>query len=433
MRAALTLVLFALGCGSGAPMTPDDLAPADACMPAPNGRGDGAASCATSADCDVVSACVAGACVLVAGCAEDCNCPDGRACVDGHCAQPSGAACGPCDQACTASGGKCLTGGCAPGGCDDTTVFCARGFMCDVPAGKKTGTCVPTLRADCLGCATDGDCPTGEVCNVNNRQCVPAPTGPDARLEISALDFLADNGMGMMTKARNLEYSIGFFSRRDPSFDIYALASGACASQRSTFTENAPFPVGPLRDAGATLTLALPSKSIPFARQQDPDPNFGFTYSANAIMVADFTAGPASWTGTGGADVGAFVAAGNVPAGFVTTPDVLGMTAVAASAQSDLQITLDSPAAPGIRTIVEISYNEASGATVSALTELACRGLDGAASVTIPKALLATLPKSSALGLTVTRASVTDFTATGLQQGRAVFGMQQSGSVIVSP
>src|SRR5258708_30056 len=103
MRAASALLLFAIGCGSGLG-APRDLAVEDlACMPPPVGRGEGGASCSSSADCDTVSACVAGACALVAACAEDCNCPAGHACVDGHCAAPSGAPCGPCDQACTAS------------------------------------------------------------------------------------------------------------------------------------------------------------------------------------------------------------------------------------------------------------------------------------------------------------------------------------------
>jgi hypothetical protein len=412
------------GCGGGTTMTvPPDLGPACA-APAP----DGGAACTSSPSCGGGAACFAGACRPIPTCANDCGCSGGRTCSGGVCVAAPGTACAPCDAACTAAGGTCRDGGCATA-CDDTTTFCPLGFRCDITGGRTKGTCIPTLTVGCAGCAADGDCPTGEVCNVNNRRCVATPTGPDARLEMTALDFAAGGG----APARNLTYSLGFFSRRDPSFDPFALAPGTCGSEVSSFTENAPFPVGPLRDAGDPLTLTLPTKTISFKRQQDPNPSFGFTYTGVGLMVADWTPGAASWSAPGGAAVGAFTAAGAIPPDFATTPDVLGMMPVDGDTTAGVTLGFDAPAPAGVGTWVEVSWNDISGSTVLSLTRIACRGPDGASSVTIPGAMLMNAPRSAQLGLTATRASVVPFTTTGVADGRAVFGTQRTGAVVIAP
>ncbi len=341
------------------------------------------------------------------------------------CLPAAGQLCGPCGPECTAAGGSCRDNACATA-CDDTKVFCPRGYRCD----KKA--CIPSLVPGCSGCYEDADCAAGEACNINNKRCAPAPTGPDARLEMVALDFLFDD-MGVMKKSRNLTWSLGFFARRDPSFDQYGLAPGACGSLRSTLTDNAPFPVGPLKDAGAMLTLMLPTKSIPFARAADANPNYGFNYSPAAIKVEDFTAGSASWTGTGGAAVGAFNASTTIPADFNTTPDLLGSPSVTMSAAEGVTITFDAPASSGVGSWLEISWNEASGSTVTALTQIACRAADGQSTITVPASMLAQVPRNSAVGLMATRAGVTDFTTTGIAQGRVTFGVQKAGSVTLTP
>jgi hypothetical protein len=362
--------------------------------------------------------------VLVAGCgAPGMSSPDlapactlERELVGGECRPRAGQLCGPCGPECTAAGGICVMDGCATP-CDDSRNFCPRGYRCD------DKHCVSSLDAGCSGCYEDGDCGGGEVCNLNNKKCVPAPTGPDARLEMSALDFVYDD-MGVEMRARNLTWSLGFFTTRDPSFDPYGLAAGTCGSQRSTLSENAPFPVGPLRDAGATLTLALPQKMVTFDRTLEDDPKFGYTYSTFGLMVADFVAGAASWSGTGGAEVGAFNAAGTIPADFTTTPDVLDGVQV----KGDVTIAFSAGSEDGW---LEVSWNEFSGNTVTALTRIACRASGD--SVTIPSAMLVDVPRNSAVSLTATRASVRDFTATGLQQGRVVFTVQKAGTLVLLP
>jgi hypothetical protein len=329
-----------------------------------------------------------------------------------ECLPKAGALCGPCGADCP---GICVMDGCATV-CDDSKVFCPIGYRCD------TGHCVSALDAGCHGCYSASDCKTGEVCNLNNKQCVPAPSGADARLEMLALDFVFDN-MGTMTRSRNLTYTLGFFSTRDPAFDPFALKPGACGSERSTLTENAPFPVGPLKDAGAQLALMLPAKSIVFSRTKDANPNFGFDYSGSGLMVADFSAGAASWSGSGGADVGAFTAAGTIPGDFTTTPDVLANP----SMSGDVTIQFSAGAKEGAW--LEISWNEISGNTVTSLTRVACRASDGATSVTIPAAQVMSAPKNQQLNLFATRASVVEFTTSGVMQGRATFGVQKAGAI----
>jgi hypothetical protein len=362
--------------------------------------------------------------VLVAGCGSPAQsspdlaprCTLDREWDGTECRPRAGALCGPCGPECTAAGGICVMDGCATP-CDDTDNFCPKGYRCD------DKHCVSALDAGCSGCYEDGDCSGGQVCNANNKRCVDAPSGPDARLEMLALDFVFDD-MGVQKRARNLTWSLGFFTSRDASFDPFGLAPGSCGSQRSTLTENAPFPVGPLRDAGATLTLTLPLKMVSFTRERDDNPSFGFSYSTLGLMVADFTAGAASWTGTGGADVGAFAAAGTIPADFTTTPDVLA----GAQVSGDVTVAF-SPGSGGAW--LEISWNEFSGNTVTALTRLACRGSGD--SVTLPSAMLVGVPRNQPVSLSATRASVSDFTATGLQQGRVVFGVQKAGTLTLLP
>jgi hypothetical protein len=337
------------------------------------------------------------------------------------CKPKAGQLCGPCGDECTAAGGSCRDNACATA-CDDTKIFCPRGYRCD----KKA--CIPSLLPGCEGCYEDADCGAGQACNVNNKRCVPEPTGPDAQLEMLALDFRFDD-MGTPKKSRNLTWSMGFYSRRDASFNPWSLKPGECASLRSTLTENAPFPIGPLKDAGTTLTLMLPTKSIPFSREQDDNPNFGFSYSPSMIKVEDFTAGAVSWTGTGGAMVGAFNAAGTIPADFTTSPDLLAAPAVTMSAAAGVTVTFDPPGGGWL----EISWNEASGNTVTALTRLACRAAAGSSSVTLPAAMLTQVPRNSAVSLLATRADVIAFTTTGVAQGQVVFGVQKAGGLILTP
>jgi hypothetical protein len=428
----LVLLLFVAGCGSP-PVEQADLGVADSCAPPISDAG----GCDSSNDCPRATGCFAGACTPVAACAPGCAaCTLDRVCDGQTCRAPAGQLCAPCSDDCAMAGGLCRSSYCATR-CDDTRTFCPRGFRCDIPGGKTSGYCVPALATGCAGCAADGDCPPGEVCNVNNRRCIPAPTGADARLEMSALDFLypddqADGGT-VYKKARNLTWSLGFFAYRDPSFDPYALAADSCASERSTFDLHAPFPLGPMRDAGDPLTLTLPMKSIAFARVRDDNPAFGFTYSESGLMVVDWTPGAASWAGTGGADVGPFTADGAIPPEYTTTPDLLDPTPITADADAGITLTFDAPAPAGVRSYLEVSYNESSGNTVTALTRIACRAPDGARTVTVPGKLLANVPRSAGLGLIVTRATVVDFTARGVALGRAVFGMQKVGEVIVAP
>jgi hypothetical protein len=150
-------------------------------------------------------------------------------------------------------------------------------------------------------------------------------------------------------------------------------------------------------------------------------------------MVVDWTPGTASWAGTGGADVGPFTADGAIPPEYTTTPDLLDPTPITADADAGITLTFDAPAPAGVRSYLEVSYNESSGNTVTALTRIACRAPDGARTVTVPGKLLANVPRSAGLGLIVTRATVVDFTARGVALGRAVFGMQKVGEVIVAP
>jgi hypothetical protein len=429
--AAAALFVAACSAGSAAPdLAAADLTAVDACtLPVV----DGGAPCATSNDCARGTACFGGACIAIAACIGECACTLGRTCQGGTCLPPPGALCGPCGDACTAAGGACRSGGCATP-CDETRTFCPRGFRCDFPTAQSLrGHCVPALADGCQGCAADGDCPAGEVCNVNNRRCVPAPTGPDARLEMESVDFLYTDAGGQPQRSRNLTFTLGFYSYRDPSFDPYALGAGACGSERSTFDTNAPFPLGPMRDAGDPLTLALPSRSIPFARSVDPDPALGFDYAAADLQVADWTAGAASWSGPGGAAVGPFHVAAAVPADYTTTPDLLAATPVAGTAQAGVTVAFAPPAEAGVMTLLELSYNEGAGNTVTTLVRIACRAADGAGSVTLPATLLASVPRATALSLIATRAAVVDFAATGLAQGRVIFGVQKAGSVTVSP
>ncbi len=392
---------------------------------------DNGGPCMTSNDCARGTACLGGQCVPIPACLLDCACSDGRTCQDERCEAPAGALCGPCGDACTAALGVCRDNYCATR-CDDAKTFCPRGFRCDIPQGKSIGACVPALVAGCAGCAVDGDCFNGEVCNPNNRRCVPAPTGPDARLEMEALDFLFDDGMGGKTRSRNLTWSLGFYSLPDPSFDFYALAPGACATAKSTLDANAPFPIGPLRDAGA-LTLALPQKMVTFTPSPDPNPNFGVGYDETGLMVADWSAGAASWSAAGGPDVGAFTVAGTIAGDFTTMPDVLGQAPVQGDAIGGVALTL-APAPPaGVATFLVVSWNDVSGNMVTALTQIACRAPDGATAVSIPGAQLAAAPRGTPLDLLVARASVAKFTAKGVSDGRAVFGMQQVGAIVVAP
>jgi hypothetical protein len=355
-----------------------------------------------------------------------------RTCYETLCLPPGGQLCGPCGTDCDGAGGQCRDGFCATS-CDDTKTYCPIGYRCDIPQNATRGYCVPSLTTGCAGCQADADCPAGEVCNQNNRRCVPTPTGPDARLEMDAVDFLFDDGMGHLTKSRNLSWTLGFFSRRDPSFDQFALAPATCGSERSTFDMNAPFPVGPLRDAGDPLTLMLPAKTVPFARMKDPDPNFGFDYNENGLMVTDWSPGPASWTGTGGADVGPFTALGAAPADYVTTPDLLTATPAMADTTNGVTVSFDAPAAPGVATILEVSWNEGMGATVTALEQIACRAADGAQTVTIPGAMLTAAPRGVQLSLSTARATIVPFTTKGVAAGRAVWSTQAIGAVVVAP
>lgn len=421
--------LFAAGCtgaGSGADMALPDLA--EACVPtAPDGG-----TCTSSPDCPAGSACVGSSCAPLNACAQDCGCTLGRTCYEQLCTAPGGQLCGPCGTDCDGAGGQCKDGYCATP-CDETKTWCPIGYRCDIANMATRGYCVPSLTTGCAGCAYDADCPAGEVCNQNNRRCVPTPLGPDARLEMTALDFLFDDGMGNLTLSRNLQWTLGFYSRRDPAFDPYALAPGTCGSERSTFDLNAPFPVGPLLDAGDPLTLVLPSRSIPFARSKDPDPNFGFDYQAADLMVADWSPGPASWSGPGGAGVGAFTAMGAVPLDFKTTPDVLAATPVPADVISGVTVMFDAAAPAGVATLLEVSWNEGMGNTVTALVQIACRAPDGAQMVSIPGSMLAQAPRGQQLGLQATRATVATFQTKGVQSGRAVWSTQAAGAVVVAP
>jgi hypothetical protein len=169
-----------------------------------------------------------------------------------------------------------------------------------------------------------------------------------------------------------------------------------------------------------------------FARTKDPDPGLGFTYQSLDLMVDDFVTGPASWSGTGGAQVGAFTVAGAVPPDFTTTPDVLTAAGVTAAAGRDVTLAFDAPAPAGVRTILLVSWDEGTGNTVSAQVQIACRAPDGAASATLPAAELAAVPKGSAVSLIAIRASVADFTAQGVKLGRAVFGKQRAGTLTLN-
>jgi hypothetical protein len=246
------------------------------------------------------------------------------------------------------------------------------------------------------------------------------------------VDFLAGD-VGMETVSTNLSYTLGFFSRPDPSFDPYQLAAGECGALRSTEDVNAPFPIGPMRDAGDPLTLVLPSKTVQFARMLDPNPSFGFTYSASGLMTGDWTPGAAQWKSAGGANVGAFTVDGVVPAPFTTMPDVLGMAPVAGDAVNGVTLMVTPAPEAGVRTILEVSWNEVSGNMVTALTQIACRAPDGAATVTIPGKQLAMAPRSTALDLLLIRASVAPIQASGVSDGEAIFGTQQLGTIVVAP
>jgi hypothetical protein len=237
-----------------------------------------------------------------------------------------------------------------------------------------------------------------------------------------ALDFLYDD-MGTMKRSRNLTWSIGFFAVRDPAFDPFGLAPGECKSERSTLTENAPFPVGPLKDAGASLGFALPSKMLSFTRQKEANPAFGFSYHATGLQVGDFVAGAASFSGAGGAEVGPFSVAMQVPADFTTTPDLLGPTV---KSSGPVTVGFDPP---GASNWLEVSWNDISGSTVTALTRIACRAAEGASAITLPTAEVV---RGTAVNLLATRASVTGFSTSGTAQGRFVLGIQKAGSLIVS-
>jgi hypothetical protein len=202
----------------------------------------------------------------------------------------------------------------------------------------------------------------------------------------------------------------------------------------STFQSNAPFPVGPLRDAGDPLTLMLPAKTVPFARTRDPNPSFGFTYDATGLQVTDWVPGPASWTTAGGADVGAFTVQGLAPDDFTTTPDIVGAPGpVQRPKGTDLTIQFGTAAPMGVRTILTVYWNEVQGNSVTSQTQVACRAPDGATSATIPAAQLAALAVGATVGLSAIRASVTDFTAKGVALGRASFGKEQAGSFQYTP
>jgi Cys-rich repeat protein len=417
--------------GGGTDAGAADLAPA--CSPPVL---DGGAACDGSASCAVGQACTQAACVPIAGCGTDCSCSNGRICDGMKCVAPPAMACAPCSttgtDACTQAGGACKSWGCAPK-CDDTTTFCPPGFTCSIANGHTTGYCNLIFAKTCDGCAADSDCPSGQVCNPNNRRCVPTPTGVDARLEMETVDFLGPDAMGNMVKARNLSWSLGFFARRDPSLDVYGVAAGDCVSERSTFDDNAPYPLGPLRDAGP-LTLKLGLKSFVFTATANPNPVFGFQYdSTSSPAIADFVAGAASWMGAGAGGISPFTANLVVPADFTTTPDLLTTTAPTATVASGITVTLSPAAESGVRTLLELAWSEGSGSTITASTTIVCRAQDNATSVTIPGNLLTSAPRSTELSLVAMRASVVDFSPTGVQQGRASLAVQKSGSVIIAP
>lgn len=326
-----------------------------------------------------------------------------------ECLPKAGALCGPCGPECP---GICVMDGCATV-CDDTNVFCPDGYFCD------SGYCFSVLNAGCHGCYEDGDCKSGEVCNINNKLCVPTPTGPDARLEMLApYGVLFDRDMMTL---RDLTYTLGFFSERDPAFDPFALKPGECGSQRETLTgKDAPFNVGPLKDAGARLNLLLQARSFNFSPVVGLGPLWDFVYSNDRLMASDFSAGSASWSGSGGVDVGAFTVAGTIPEDFTTTPDVLSNP----SASGDVTIQFSPAASEG--SWLEISWNETSD---SSSTRTACRAPEGATSVTIPAARLTSAPHNQPLNLRATRASVAEFTTRGAMQGRATWGVQQVGTI----
>jgi hypothetical protein len=101
--------------------------------------------------------------------------------------------------------------------------------------------------------------------------------------------------------------------------------------------------------------------------------------------------------------------------------------------QNGVTVMFDAVAPAGVATILEVSWNEGMGATVTALEQIACRAPDGARMVTIPGPMLATAPRGVQLGLQATRATIATFQATGLQSGRAVWATQAAGAVVVAP
>jgi hypothetical protein len=378
------------------------------------------------------NACFAAHCAPIGSCLSDCGCSGGAKCTSGQCQIPAGMLCGPCGNECTTALGVCRDNFCATR-CDDTKLFCPRGFRCDNPNMAKYGACVPSLTTGCTGCGSDGDCPMGEVCNPNNRRCIAPPVGPDARLEMEQIQFVADDGMGNKSVATELQWSTGFYTYPDPSFDPYALAPGTCGSLRSTLDENAPYPLGPGRDAGDILVLNLPSSIKDFTRTPVADPNVVLEYDASAIQVSDWVPGTVSWMGPGGKDVGPFMLSGVAPSPYTTMPDVLGMTPLAADTTKGLTVAFTAPVEKGVRTILEVSWNDINGNMVTALTQIACRGMDGDTSVTVPGNLLMQTPRGQELSALLIRASVVPIQASGVKQGEAIFGTQQLGSVIVAP
>ncbi len=153
-------------------------APSNQCVPASMDCST-IPDCVTDDDCPDGEICVDGACVpdTTPECTTDDDCPDGEICVDGSCVpdtSPHLPWCSVCTshEECGGPDDLCL-GGFVDGtsrcgiSCDSVWGDCGEGKTC-FPFEGLPSQCIPE-DMDCSstpdGCASDADCPPGQVCN----------------------------------------------------------------------------------------------------------------------------------------------------------------------------------------------------------------------------------------------------------------------------
>ncbi|MBW2704226.1 MAG: putative metal-binding motif-containing protein [Deltaproteobacteria bacterium] len=142
-------------------------------------EGCGGMPCANSADCPMGQVCMSGLCAPMA-CANDSDCPAGQACWDGVCSGDmfcqADSDC-PAGTLCDAATGMCISacadmdfdGFCTPADCDDQNPS-INPAMAEICFDGLDNNCDGQIDENCdhLSCATNVDCPAGQVC-INGR------------------------------------------------------------------------------------------------------------------------------------------------------------------------------------------------------------------------------------------------------------------------